>query len=45
MPTEGFSANTVHRLLLTFRNGNYLQEIPMAMLLQPVGFTHDSDSE
>ena len=33
IPTNGFSINTVHRLLLSYGNITYLKSVPMAMLI------------
>ncbi len=33
IPSNGFGINTVHRLLLSYGNINYLKSIPMAMMV------------
>lgn len=34
IPSNGFSINTVHRLLLSYENINYLKSVPMAMFVK-----------
>ncbi len=36
IPQNGFGANTVHRLLVTFGRTGYVKPVPMAMFVKPI---------